>query len=83
MLCDLITYLSKEASVSDFKLNSSHINELARSFHPKAQVVSVLPDIKQATDLQEVLLKNPNGTFTRHQMIEGAWRKQGTDGTYS
>lgn len=60
------------------KLTSQHIAEIAKSFHPKAEVVTSLPDVKKAKDLQEYIIDNKDGTFTKHQMINGVFRKGST-----
>jgi hypothetical protein len=61
----------------DFKLNSSHIAEIARSFHPKAQQGNTLPDPKMSRDLQEAVITNPDGTITEYRMVNGVWKKRG------
>ena len=60
------------------KLDTSDISEIGRHFHPLTKVVDKLPDPKQSVDLQEHILDNKDGTFTKYQMINGQFRKGST-----
>jgi hypothetical protein len=55
------------------KLDSQNISELERYFHPKAQVVDKLPDVKSVKDFAEVYRKNTDGTYNSYKMIAGKW----------
>lgn len=59
----------------NFKINSQHEAEIGKFFHPKTNVVTVLPDVKSVKDLAEILLDKKDGTYEKHQMINGAWKK--------
>ena len=61
-----------------FKIDSQSQNEISKYFHPKAQVVDILPNPKQSSDLAEILLDNKDGTFTKYQMVKGSWLKGNT-----
>ena len=57
-----------------FQVTSQHESEIAKYFHPKTNVVTKLP-VEKVKDLSEVLLDNKDGSFTKHQMINGKWLK--------
>ena len=62
------------------KLKASDIAEIGKYFHPSAQVVTSLPNpaTMEGKDLGEVLKQNSDGTYTKYQIIKGAWHSAGT-----
>jgi len=62
------------------KLKTEHIAEIGKYFHPSTQVVTSLPNpaSMKGKDLGEVLKKNSDGSYTKYQLIQGAWHNAGT-----
>ena len=56
-----------------FKVDSQHEAEIGKFFHPKHLVVTKLPDVKAVRDTQECSIRNADGSYTRHQMMNGSW----------
>lgn len=66
--------LSKEGRQSLHK----EYRDLERYFHPKAEIVTQLPDPRAVKDLVSVLLDNLDDTYTEYRMIKGSWKQGST-----
>jgi hypothetical protein len=59
------------------KLNSEHLAEIGKYFHPVSQICTKLPDVKSVRDFSKVFIKNPDGTHNSYEMVSGKWIKTG------
>ena len=67
--------------------NPEFLEELKNHFYPKPEIVKTLPDPKTVSEFKVVNIKQDDGSYVEHKMLNGSWVKtNGTaiaDGTYT
>lgn len=67
--------------------NPEFLEELKNHFYPKPEIVKTLPNPKTVSEFKVVNIKQDDGSYVEHKMLNGTWVKtNGTsiaDGTYT
>ena len=70
-----------------FRENPELLEELRNHFNPKPEIVKTLPNPREVQDFKVVNIKQTDGTYIEHKMLNGAWVKTNgsavANGTYT